>query len=146
MGAKVRAVASPEGAALEARAGQPLERYSSGSELWRAEQRFVVIMRGRFVANELADAIERIYALADPPDEVIFVEGHDLSAYDRSVLTFYERDVKRTMPRRVSVVIRQPMWRMVVRATALGFRVVTGRNLDVFETLDEALATKLEIF
>ena len=72
--------------------------------------------------------------------EVLFVEGHDLVTCDRSVLTFYERDVKRTMPRRVAVVIRKPMFRMVVRATALGFRMVNGTNLDVFETLDEALA------
>lgn len=140
MGVRAAVAASPEGALLEAHGGRLLERYGSGSELWRSDDRFLVIMRGRFDADELAKAIVRIYALADPPDDVLFVEGHDLTGYDRSVLTFYERDVKRAMPRRVGVVIRQPMWRMVVRATALGFRVVTGRNLDVFESLDEALA------
>lgn len=134
-----RVASSPEGALLEARAGVQLERYGSGSELWRAGERFVLIMRGRFTADELERAIEQIYAFADPPDSVFFVEGHDMTAYDRSVLTFYERDVKRAMPRRVGAVIRRPVFRMVVRATALGFRMVTGRELDVFESLEEAL-------
>lgn len=139
MAALVGGLASREGALLHARDGELLAQYGSGSELWRRESLFVLVMRGRFAADELEQAIVTMYGLVDPPDTVLFVEGHDMIAYDRSVLTFYERDVKRAMPRRVAAVIRKPLFRMVVRATALGFRLVTGRDLDVFETLEEAL-------
>lgn len=134
-------VDAPEGAdeeGLVSGGARAVGRTHAGS-LWSFHpDGFAVVMRNGFSASDLGAALEAIYSRADPPDAIVFVEGVDLEHFDRSVLTFYERD-RRRMPRRVGVVARRALTKMVVRATALGFRAFTGVSLTLHGELAEAL-------
>ncbi|MGE0788791.1 MAG: hypothetical protein AB7S26_24170 [Sandaracinaceae bacterium] len=127
----------PEGEdelALQRSGATPLGRLVTRSSVWRLGERFFVIMHDGFSGEDLAMGMREVYAHADPPEEIAFVEAEDIHRFDRSILTYYERD-RRTMPGKVSVVARRPLTRVVVRATSLGFRAITGVSLALYDSL-----------
>ncbi len=101
---------------------------------------YVVDVVGRLTVDELRPTIDFVYS--DPatlhPHAVIFREGENAD-YHRSVLTFYEQDVPRPMPRMLGVVARRAGTRMVASAVGLGFRALTRVRFAVFEDLVGAL-------
>src|SRR5690606_38352019 len=74
---------------------------------------------------------------------VIFAEGDALRSYDRSVLTYYERDPEPFTVDAVAVVLRSPLHRMVARAAGLGFAAFSRVRFGVYDSLDEALRAML---
>lgn len=62
--------------------------------------------------------------------------------YDADVLGYYEDNPHKDapMPDEVAVVTNNRMIRMVVGATAIGFRMFTGRRLRVYPDLPTAFA------
>jgi hypothetical protein len=65
-------------------------------------------------------------------------------SYDRDLLKYYENNPHKSapLPREVAVVTSNRMLRMVVAASAVGFRMFTGNRLRAYENLHEALAAE----
>lgn len=102
---------------------------------------YLVEMQGRFDAFHLAQALRMIREDArEHAASVIFAEGDALESYDRSVLTYYERDPDPFEVDLVGVVLRTPLRRMVARAAGLGFAAFSKVRFEVYDSLEEALA------
>ncbi len=104
---------------------------------------YVIAVTGTLDREVVTAAISAIYdhAGAAGPKRVVFWEAAPGVSYERDVLEYYENNPHKDspQPQEVSVVTTNRMIRMVVSATAIGFRVFTGRRLRAYTDLREAL-------
>jgi hypothetical protein len=104
---------------------------------------YVLELRGKLERATIIHALDAVYGHAghQGPRRVIFWEA-DAIDYDGDLLRYYEDNPHKDapLPEEVSVVTTNRMIRMVVGATAIGFRMFTHRRLRVYPDLPAALA------
>jgi hypothetical protein len=104
---------------------------------------YVIEVSSKLDRAAVNHAIDAIYRHAGPggPQRVLFWEAGPDVDYDRDVLGYYENSPHKDgpQPAEVAVVTNSRAIRMVVAATAIGFRLMTGRRLKVYASLPEAL-------
>lgn len=104
---------------------------------------YVIEVSGKLDRALVMHALDAVYrhAGATGPRRVVFWEAAPID-YDADVLGYYEDNPHKDapMPDEVAVVTNNRMIRMVVGATAIGFRMFTGRRLRVYPDLPTAFA------
>jgi hypothetical protein len=106
---------------------------------------YLIAVFGRLQRDNLGASMTAIYEHVgpDPLDRVLFWALTPSVSYDRGLVTYYEDNPHKSapLPQEVAVVTSNRMIRMVVLASAVGFRVFTGRRLRAYETIHEAFAS-----
>lgn len=108
---------------------------------------YVIAVFGTLDKHNLAHSMTAIHQHVDGGalDRVLFWAMTSGVGYDRDLVNYYEHDPNKgaQLPKEVAVISSNRMIRMVVLASAVGFRVFTGGRLRAYENLHEALAAEI---
>ena len=107
------------------------------------ERTYVLAARDRLSLDDLREAMTVVYDAAGDagPRRLLFWETKASKGFDRDVLDFYKENRFESAPQpdEVAVVTGSRVVRMVVKTTGIGFRLFTGRNLRVYESIEAAV-------
>jgi hypothetical protein len=105
---------------------------------------YVIAIFGTLGQENVTQSMTAIYEHlgGDTLDRVLFWGLTASISYDRSLLTYYENNPHKSapLPREVGVVTSNRMIRMLVAASAVGFRMFTHNRLRAYENLHQAFA------
>jgi hypothetical protein len=107
---------------------------------------YVIAVFGTLGQENVGQSMAAIYQHVDGGtlERVLFWALESGISYDRDLLKYYENNPYKSapQPREVAVVTSNRMLRMVVAASAVGFRMFTGNRLRAYENLHQALTTE----